>query len=369
VRAQSHDSVTLGDRAVSPGEDERVATRWRRVVSYAAAWSCGLLCVASVAWTTGALREEGGSTRDAAGLLVGLAGVGLAVGGLWAAVRALREHRTATVLAAELTGAVLAEEGRQYEQLLGGDRQALNSSIDLRFTETAARAGACGERAGEQAGGTLRGIAGYYRSLATGRLVVTGPAGDSSADAGTGKTVLAVALILGLARTRAPGEPVPVRLSASSWPGGSVRDWLVRHLTGEFHLPRREARSVVDAGLVMPVIDGLDEMDAVPRPGYDSRAAQLLRAVESHQRQGEKAPVVLTCRRPQYASLVAVDAQLQGATQIEIAPVATGSVRSYLESRVGYSRRNLARWEPLLAALDAPSASSALLDALNTPWR
>ncbi|WP_344631228.1 hypothetical protein [Streptomyces glaucosporus] len=341
----------------------------RRLVGYAAAWSCGLLCLVSVAWTAGALRDGSGSTADTAGLLLGLAGVGLAAAGLWAAVRALREHRTAAVIATELAGAVLAEEGRQYKQLLGGDPQALNTAIDLRFVRAEASGPAGGGGGGGHAGGSLRGIAAYYRSLSPGRLVVTGSAGDGSADAGTGKTVLAVALILGLTRDRAPGEPVPVRLSAASWPGGSVRDWLVRHLTGAFHLPRREARSVVDANLVMPVIDGLDEMDAAPRPGYTSRAAQLLRAVEGHPWQGEKAPVVLTCRRPHYEALVAADAQLQGAARIEIVRVAGGDVRSYLESRIGYSARNLARWEPLLDALDAPSAPAALVDALDTPWR
>lgn len=339
------------------------------MVGYAAAWSCGLLCLISVAWTAGALRDGDGSATDTAGLLVGVAGVGLAAAGLWAAVRALREQRTPTVIAMELAGAVLAEEGRQYKQLLGGDRQALNTMIDLRFVRTEAPGAASGGGGGGHAGGGLQSIAAYHRSLSPGRLVVTGSAGDGFADAGTGKTVLAVALILGLTRDRAPDEPVPVRLSASSWPGGSVRDWLVRHLTGAFHLPRREARSVVDANLVMPVIDGLDEMDAAPRPGYTSRAAQLLRAVEDHPWQGEKAPVVLTCRRPHYEALVAADAQLQGATRIEIARVATGDIRSYLESRIGYSTRNLARWEPLLDALGEPSAPAALVDALDTPWR
>ncbi|MFP8959539.1 hypothetical protein ACLIYP_03040 [Streptomyces nanhaiensis] len=345
-----------------------MTTSWRRAVSYTAAWLCGLLCLASVAWMAGALREGSGSPGDTAGLLAGLAGVGLAVGGLWAAVRALREHRTAATIAGELAEAVLAEEGRQYKQLLGGDRQALNARIELRFTRAAEPGAASGGEGGGQAGGGMRDIAAYYRSLSPGRLVVTGSAGDGSADAGTGKTVLAVALILGLTRDRAPGEPVPVRLSASSWPGGSVRDWLVRHLTEAFRLPRREARSVVDANLVLPVVDGLDEMDAAARPGYDSRAARLLRAVEDHPWRGEKAPVVLTCRRPHHEALVAAEAQLQGATRIEIARVAAGDVRSYLRARVGYSARNLARWEPLLDALDASSPPAVPADALDTPW-
>ena len=345
-----------------------MVTSWRRVVMYAAAWICGLLCLASVVWTAGALRAEGGSTPDTAGLLVGLASVGLAVGGLWAAIRALREQRTATVIAAVLARAVLAEEGNQYKQLLGGDRQALNTTIDLAFIQVAAPGISSGKE-GAKTEGSLGNMASYYRSISPGRLVITGAATDGSTDAGTGKTVLAVALVLGLAKDRVPNEPVPVRLSASSWPGGSVPDWLVTHLTSVFHLPRREARAVVDANLVLPVIDGLDEMDSAPTPNYASRAAKLLRVVEGHEAEGKKAPVVVTCRRPHYEALIAIDSQLQGTAQIEIAPMATEDICSYLKNRIGYSTRNLARWEPLLDAVTAPSPPRTLIDALNTPWR
>jgi hypothetical protein len=340
------------------------------MVMYAAAWLCGLLCLAAVVWTAGALRVESGDTEDSAGLLVGLASVGLAVGGLWAAVRALREQRTATVIAEELARGVLATEGDQYRQLLGGDRQALNSSIDLRLVQVAVPGGppADDERVGAP-GSSLSRVTAYYRSLVPRRLVVTGVAADDSSDAGTGKTVLAVALIIGLARDRASDEPVPVRLSASSWPGGSVRDWLVSHLTSVFDLPRREARAVVDAHLVLPVIDGLDEMDAGPHLGYASRAAKLLRVLEDFEREGRKAPVVVTCRRPHYEALIAIDAQLQGATRLEIARVNVERIVTYLRRRIGYSTRNLDRWQPLLDAVAAPSPPPGLVASLDTPWR
>lgn len=337
---------------------------------HAAAWLCGLLVFSAAMWTVAALQGDRGSTRDTAGLLVGVASAGLAVWGLWAALRALRGQRTALVIAAELARAVLKEEGKQYRQLLGGDLQSLNGPIDLRFNLIAA-SGVSHGGGGPGAEGSLRNIAAYYRSLAPGRLVITGASGNTAgtSDAGTGKTVLAVALILGLARDRAASEPVPIRLSASSWSGDSIRNWLVTHLIRVFHFPLREARALVEAHFVLPVIDGLDEMDAVEQPGYTSRAAQLLRAVEAYEREGAKAPVVVTCRRPHYEALVDADTHPQVSAEIGIARVDAGHIRGYLRERIGYSEQNLARWQELLDAVTAPSASPVLTEALNTPWR
>ncbi|HZX37325.1 MAG TPA: hypothetical protein VFF37_03120 [Streptomyces sp.] len=61
----------------------------------------------------------------------------------------------------------------------------------------------------------------------------------------------------------------------------------------------------------MPVIDGLDEMDLDTDPGYTSRAAGLLRAVERFATGGTHSPAVLTCRYADYQALVDTDAQPQ----------------------------------------------------------
>jgi hypothetical protein len=137
--------------------------------------------------------------------------------------------------------------------------------------------------------GTLSEVAGYYRRLDRGRLVVLG-------EPGAGKTVLAIQLALDLAAavlavadgTR-PLPRVPVRLSLPAFDPGddvdvsaktvSVRldDWLTRHLVTTFGLPAKVANTLVTDGWILPILDGLDEMDpddAVPR-----RAASVIRAV------------------------------------------------------------------------------------------
>ncbi|MFI0863659.1 NACHT domain-containing protein [Streptomyces smyrnaeus] len=334
-----------------------------------------LLCVAGLLWTMWAMARlntedpAGGAdpgTTDTAAILsflLGAVGTSLGVWSLGMSVHGLRIQRTGPTIAAELTHLVRDFEGRQYRQLLGGDEQALNAPADLRFTLASTTPGH-----GLPHQGSLSGIATFYRSLPSGRLVITGD--DSGNDAGVGKTVLAVALILGLSEDRRAG-PVPVRLSAAGWPGGTVRDWLRTHLTRVYNLKEWEAQKLVDEHLILPVIDGLDEMDNAPDPDYISRAARLLREVERFERPGAKAPVVLTCRRDHYDSLAAAEAQPQTAARIEIARMGPSEIRTYLKARLGYSRQRVIRWQPVLDSLATPGehGPSALARALDTPWR
>ncbi|MEU6097778.1 hypothetical protein [Streptomyces sp. NPDC047079] len=203
-------------------------------------------------------------------------GLGGAVLGVWSvrlAVRALREARNGEVLAAELAQAVSDAEGQQFRQLLGGDQQALNGTIDLVFTLAAVSGMAETDRQGR-----LQEIAEFYRALRPGRMVITGAAGPDpgGGDAGTGKTVLAIALILGMARSRAAGEPVPVRLSAAAWPGTPLPDWLITHLVGAYRLPRHEAETLVRSRLVLPVLDGLDIVAQIREPAVVWRCLAVL---------------------------------------------------------------------------------------------
>jgi hypothetical protein len=261
--------------------------------------------------------------------------------------------------------------------------EAPGGRIDLTFTATAT-----GVRSAPSEG-TLEGITGFYQGLQPGRVVITGAppatatangaagAGGPRGDAGSGKTVLALVLLLGLARGRAVGKPVPVRLTAASWPGNEVRQWLGTHLTGAYGFRRRDAELVIDAELVLPVIDGLDEMDGTATPGYTSRAAALLRAIERFESGGEHCPVVLTSRHAHYQALADADAQPRVVALLALDRVNPARACAYLEQRVAASATGRARWQPVLDALDAatssggtvPSAAAELASALDTPWR
>jgi hypothetical protein len=356
----------------------------------------GVVCAGGLLWTVLALRRGSLDEADAAGVLSfwpGLVGAVCGAWGLWAAVHGMRGQRTADVVGDELARRVVWAEGEQYRQLLGSGPSAPRDPIDLTFT---AYVPGDGEDARP---GSLKDVADLYRSLRPCRMVITGTPGTPSvsspatgtsdaaarggSDAGTGKTVLALALLLGLARERTSDEPVPVRLTAASWPGTTMRQWLHTHLTGVYQLNSRDAELLLDAGLVLPVVDGLDEMDAGSAPGYTSRAAELLRAVDRFERGGTQCPVVVTCRRGHYQALVEADVRPQPVVELALARIDAARARDYLLRSVAATDVGRERWQPVLAALEeytsagppmresatAAESHTALAAALDTPWR
>ncbi|MFF2135913.1 NACHT domain-containing protein [Streptomyces sp. NPDC058193] len=342
----------------------------------AAAFSVAL-CLLGLLWTLHALPGAKGDS-DPAGvlaLLPSLVSMVLGGWGTWAGFRSLQ--KTAEAIAEDLATSVARTEGAQYRQLLGSGQAAADGRIDLAFTTGSTTV------SGSRAEGTLEGISDYYRELRPGRMVITGTPSDgrygpAGGDAGTGKTVLALALILGLATERSSRDPVPVRLTAASWPGGRIRDWLRTHLTEVHRLSRGNAARVVEADLVLPVIDGLDEMDQSTAPGYTSRAAALLREINRFERAGRHCPVVVTCRLTQYQALVEREVESGSVAHIAVARVDAARAHHYLSQRVAAMERSRARWQPVLSALEGAAAGSPgavppehalLAETLDTPWR
>ena len=104
----------------------------------------------------------------------------------------------------------------------------------------------------------------------TGRLVVLG-------EPGAGKSMLMIRLVLDLLARRRSGGPVPVLVSLASWNPADqdLRGWLAAQLTvghpalaaaappGEAGDTRIDA--LLAAGLILPVLDGLDEIHAAVR--------------------------------------------------------------------------------------------------------
>ena len=393
-RGQGSDNVAQGlvpSRAPTGRRPVRTRTGpWRvrgrgRAVLGAAVIASGAVCAGGLWWTVRVLEQSRQNAADTAGVLsfwLGLVGAVFGGWGLWAAVRGLRVQRTAAVVAGELAKKVRWVEGVQYRQLLGSGPSVPSRPIDLPFTSSAD-----GRDEGPRSG-RLEDVTTFYRNLRPDRMIITGtPAPDTGAagaggqgggDAGTGKTVLALALLLGLAAQRGTGEPVPVRLTAASWPGGTIRQWIHTHLTGTYHLASRDADLLIEANLVLPVIDGLDEVDADSTPGYTSRAAALLRAVERFEHGGTSCPAILTCRHAHYQALADADARPHSVVHLALDRIDATGAHGYLAQRVATSGPSAERWQPVLTALEAAAAdlpdgrshtAAALAAALDTPWR
>jgi hypothetical protein len=277
-------------------------------------------------------------------------------GGLWAgylSLRALRWQETnATEAAQRLVLAVRDAERDARRQLLGGHDRTIN--VDFQFRPAPSHNAQLAAPTGH-----LEQVVSYYQDLRPGRMVITGAPG-------AGKTVLAVELILGLLEGRGPDDPVPVRLSAaSSWdPTRPVERWLAEYLVNVYRLPPDTADVLVTARMVLPVVDGLDEMDPDPQPGYNSRTAQALRALNTYQNNRTKADLVLTCRSGQYEALEAIQVWAEDAARVQISAVSPGKAHQFIHRRV----TDATRWQKVLDTIDN-NPDGPLAQGLSTPWR
>lgn len=183
---------------------------------------------------------------------------------------------------------------------------------------------------------------------------------------GSGKTLLLVRLLLALVEDRTAGEPVPVLFPLASWDPTAVdlRGWMERKLVqdhaelggpapGEYG-GTTLAGILLDRRLVLPVLDGFDELPA-------AMSASALHRI------GEALPygcgLVLSSRPAEYRAALrpttGVPARLTGMAGIELEPLDASDVADYLLRDAGGAGTPAARrWEPVVAVLgtDAPVA-------------
>ncbi|MEV6260645.1 NACHT domain-containing protein [Streptomyces sp. NPDC051784] len=213
--------------------------------------------------------------------------------------------------------------------------------------------------------GDLRTVADSYGRIESRRLVVLGRAGS-------GKSVLAIKFVLGLLAAPHSSTRVPVILSIGSWDPLTItlRDLLVDHLLRDHpHLARTTAEGatlaaeLVDSDLVLPVLDGFDEL------------AEALRGPALNALNGTSHPMVLTSRRVEYARAVReVHAPLVLAACVELTDLTVEDLAAYLPrtDRLGASLGSGGTggvWGPVLDELRASGtpASSRLGRVLGAP--
>jgi hypothetical protein len=211
------------------------------------------------------------------------------------------------------------------------------------------------------AGGDDRKLADVLAAVPTGRLVVLG-------EPGTGKTMLMVGLVLDLLDPgrRSSGGPVPVLATLASWDPDSqdLHGWLGATLITAYpdlaaapppgSAGGNRFEALVEAGLILPVLDGLDEVPETARPAAIARINKELKPGEQ---------VVVTCRTEQYRGAVSPQhgpgAALRAAA-VQLSTLQFGEVAGYLRTDAGPAQ---GRWD----FLDTLSAGSPARQALATP--
>lgn len=324
---------------------------------------CAAAVAGSVAFVVWHLSHGGFQAVDVAALVA----VPIGVIGLVPGVAALRrpiegnDAELAITRARTLARQVEKSEGKVLRQLLGADTQAINLAYHLHPAADRAAIAPPAGRTSTDGSAALPDIVAYYRSTRPRRLVVTGAAG-------AGKTVLALELMLALIKDRAEDDPVPVRIPIAQWDTSQpLEAMLVQHLTDAYDWPLALAIGLVDHGLVLPVLDGLDEMDPLRDDGTPDpdapRATAALEVLNAYQDGRDAGPLILTCRTGHYDAFTPVT-HLIDAARIAIAPVDAQAAVTYLRNR----SRDGARWQPLLTHL-AAQPTGPLATVLSTPWR
>ncbi|WP_221328661.1 NACHT domain-containing NTPase [Actinoplanes sp. L3-i22] len=207
-----------------------------------------------------------------------------------------------------------------------------------------------GHPTGLRLSGDLNRIVETLDGLPRHRLVILG-------DAGTGKTALAIVALLRVLRERSPGEPVPVLVPMASWDPGesSVREWIGAQLADGYYRGQPEVpEDLLAEGLIMPILDGLDEMPESVRPAAIRNLTRFL----------DGQPLVLTSRGPEFEQAVtAARAVVAEAAVVELERISTGDALDYL-ARAGDVEGD--SWSKITAELARDPAGRVAV-ALDTP--
>jgi NACHT domain-containing protein len=203
------------------------------------------------------------------------------------------------------------------------------------------------------------GLAAVLTRVPTRRLVVLG-------EPGAGKTMLMVRLVLDLLASRQAGMAVPFLVPVASWNPLSqgLHQWLAARLTDNHSAltaaygDGTQAQALLEAGLILPLLDGLDEIPEAIRGPAIAEINNALRPGEA---------MILTCRTEDYRKTVrpsdGLEVTLRAAAGILLNPLRPDVVGSYLLTDAGGPKAQ-ERWAPVM---DALGSAAPVAQALTTP--
>jgi hypothetical protein len=180
-------------------------------------------------------------------------------------------------------------------------------------------------------------IAAVYRKIHNGRMSIVGAAGS-------GKSTLGWKLAHDLLTDAGAGDAVPVVLSVTSWNAwkASFEGWL----TDQVAELAPEAEKLVSSGMVLPILDGFDQVD-------DQLRSQMLYRLSTEP--AVALPMVTICRteRLRRANAGEHSTPLLGATVLAIDPVPLEDSKRYLLGAVCANKYRSDEWRTVFSHVQA----------------
>ncbi|GHO65577.1 hypothetical protein KSC_044690 [Ktedonobacter sp. SOSP1-52] len=190
---------------------------------------------------------------------------------------------------------------------------------------------------------------------ASGELLVLG-------EPGAGKTTQLLLLARELIERAFldPEHPIPVIFNLASWAGkkGLLVDWLVSELNEKYQVPLRLARSWIEQDCILPLLDGLDEIDPQDRPA-------CVAAINKYRQEHGLLPIVVSCRTGDYNEM-AVKLVLGDAVLLEA--LSSEQIDTYLERQgeaAASLRAALQRDQGLAEMVATPLMLSVIIQAYS----
>jgi len=187
-----------------------------------------------------------------------------------------------------------------------------------------------------------------------GRLLILG-------DPGTGKTNLLLELAASLIRNARDDadHPIPILFSLARWTLGehtrTLAEWMRDDLQELYELTTADAESLVQNDLLIPLLDGLDEVD-------EAKRLDCVRAINTYQSNRSLGRFAVCCRWAEYDQLITA----VGADAATVAPInVTTAVRVERLSREDVQRETA---RPGLERVQAILKSDPVLQSfVDTP--